>query len=211
MIIEPKKNTLAYRCPACGGVPTGIVSIFSLSADMFKLKCDCGKSSMTVEKAGENQFRLTFPCVSCPHPHERIVSKEVLLGIDSLIFSCNTCGIDLCFLGQEDKVSYAIEYSNNEISTMLGDYAIDKLKSKESDVNIADPQIMEIVRFVVNDLHEEGKIYCNCKDNDGDYVVDIMEDFISINCKKCGAKAIVPADSTIAAYDFLNADSITLK
>ena len=166
---------------------------------------------MTVEKAGENQFRLTFPCVSCPHPHERIVSKEVLLGIDSLIFSCNTCGIDLCFLGQEDKVSYAIEYSNNEISTMLGDYAIDKLKSKESDVNIADPQIMEIVRFVVNDLHEEGKIYCNCKDNDGDYVVDIMEDFISINCKKCGAKAIVPADSTIAAYDFLNADSITLK
>ncbi len=211
MIIEPKKTTLAYRCPACGGVPTSVVGLFSLSADLFKLKCDCGESFMTVQKETDGQFRLTVPCVSCPRPHEYLLSKNVFFNSESFIIPCSLCGIDICFLGHEDKVSEAIKYSNDEIVKMLGDYAIQQIKTKESDINIADPQIMEIVRFVVSDLHEEGKIYCNCENNDGDFVVDILDDFISINCKKCGAKAIVPADSTIAAHDFLNADHITLK
>ena len=94
---------------------------------------------------------------------------------------------------------------------MLGDYAIEQLKTKDSELNVVDPQIMEVVRFVITDLHEEGKIYCNCENNDGDIVVDIMNDFVSINCKKCGAKKILPADSTLAAHDLLNIDSITLK
>ncbi|MBO5439872.1 MAG: hypothetical protein J6A53_04370 [Clostridia bacterium] len=211
MIIEPKKTTLAYRCPACGGVPTSIVGAFSLSGDLFKLKCDCGGSFLTVQKASDGQFRLTVPCVSCPRPHDYLLSKNVFFNSDSFIIPCSLCGIDICFLGHEDKVSEAIKYSNDEIVKMLGDYAIQQIKTKENDLNIVDPQIMEIVRFVVSDLHEEGKIYCNCENNDGDYVVDILDDFVSVNCKKCGAKAIIPADSTIAAHDFLNADSITLK
>lgn len=210
MIIEPKKTTLAYRCPACGGVTTTIASLFSLNGDLFKLKCDCGGSFMTVRPEGDS-YRLSVPCVSCPRPHDYLLSKTVFFDSESFIIPCSLCGIDICFLGHSDKVSEAIKYSNDQIVKMLGDYAIQQIKAKDNDINIVDPQIMEIVRFVVNDLHEEGKIYCNCKDNDGDYVVDILDDFVSINCKKCGAKAIVPADSTIAAYDFLNSDSITLK
>lgn len=211
MIIEPKKTTLAYRCPTCGGVPTSIVGAFSLSADLFKLKCDCGGSHMTVQKERDGSLRLSVPCVSCPRPHEYVLSRNVFFNSDSFIIPCSLCGIDICFLGHEDKVSEAIKYSNEQIVKMLGDYAIQQIKTKENNINIVDPQIMEIVRFVVSDLHEEGKIYCNCENNDGDFQLDILEDFISINCKKCGAKAIVPADSTIAAHDFLNADHITLK
>ena len=58
MIIEPKKTTLAYRCPACGGVPTSIVGIFSLSAELFKLKCDCGGSALTIQKTNDGQLLL---------------------------------------------------------------------------------------------------------------------------------------------------------
>lgn len=211
MIIEPKKTTLAYRCPACGGVPTTIADFFSVSGDMFKLKCDCGGSDMTIRKEGKDSYRLIVPCVSCPRPHEYVLSKNVFFNSESFIIPCSLCGIDICFLGHEDKVSEAINYSNEQIVKMLGDYTIQQIKTKESDINIIDPQIMEIVRFVISDLHEEGKIYCNCENNDGDIQVDILEDFVSINCKKCGAKTIIPADSTIAAHDFLNVDHITLK
>ncbi len=211
MIIEPKKTTLAYRCPSCGGVPTSVVGIFSLNAELFKLKCDCGESNMTVQKTNDGGFRLTVPCVSCPRPHDYLLSKNVFFNSDSFIIPCSLCGIDICFIGNEDKVSEAIKHSNDEIAKMLGDYAIEQIKSKENDLNLVDPQILEIVRFVIADLHDEGKIYCNCENNDGDIVVDIMNDFVSINCKKCGAKKIIPADSTIAAHDLLNIDSITLK
>ena len=211
MILEPSKTTLAYRCPACGGVPTSVVGIFSLSGQLFKLKCSCGGSHMSVEKTNDNKLRLTVPCVACPHPHTYLLSKNVFFNSESFIIGCSTCGIDICFLGTEQKVQEAIEYSNNEIKAMLGDYALDQLKAKDTKSDLINPQIMEIVRFVVSDLQEEGKIYCNCENNEGELQVDILDDFISINCKKCKASAIIPADSTISAHDFLNADSITLK
>ena len=211
MIIEPKKTTLAYRCPSCGGVPTSVVGIFSLNAELFKLKCDCGNSHMTIQKTNDDKFRLTVPCVSCPQPHDYVISKNVFFNSDCFIIPCSLCGVDICFIGTEDSVSSSVKHSNEEIAKMLGDYAIEQLKTKDSELNVVDPQIMEVVRFVITDLHEEGKIYCNCENNDGDIVVDIMNDFVSINCKKCGAKKIVPADSTLAAHDLLNIDSITLK
>ncbi len=211
MIIEAKKTTLAYRCPSCGGVPTIIADFFSVSGDVFKFKCDCGGSFLTVKKEGKDNFRLTVPCVSCPRPHEYVISKNVFFNSESFIIPCSLCGIDICFLGRSDKVSDAINFSNEQISKMLGEYTIQQIKAKENDVNSADPQALEIVRFAISDLYEEGKIYCNCENNDGDIVVDIMEDFVSVNCKKCGAKKIIPTDSTISAHDILNADSITLK
>ena len=69
MIIEQKKTTLAYRCPKCGCLPTSIVGAFSLSGNLFKLKCECGGSFMTVEKLEQGKIRLTVPCVACPTPH----------------------------------------------------------------------------------------------------------------------------------------------
>ena len=69
MILDQKKTTLAYRCPSCGAVPTSMVGAFSLSGDLFKLKCDCGGSFMTVERLQDGKLRLTVPCSN--NPQER--------------------------------------------------------------------------------------------------------------------------------------------
>ena len=95
MILEPKKTTIAYRCPSCGGVPTSVVGIFSLNAELFKLKCDCGGSHMTIQKTNDGGFRLTVPCVSCPRPHEYLLSKNVFFNSDSFFIPCSLCGIDI--------------------------------------------------------------------------------------------------------------------
>jgi len=210
MIIEPKSTTIAYRCPACGGVTKGIVGIFSLSGDMFKLKCSCGNSHMTVLKEND-QLRLIVPCVSCPQPHQYVLSKNVFFNSDSFILSCSICGIDICFMGKDEKVSEAVEYSNNEIVKMLGDYSLSQLKTNEEKEESVDPMIAEIVRFVVVDLHEEGKIHCGCENNDGDYKIDILENYVSIKCQKCNRCSLIRVDNTISAQDFLDINEITLK
>ena len=51
MVLETKKATVAYRCPHCGCGVISVVDIFSLSADMIKLKCSCGQSELEVIKA----------------------------------------------------------------------------------------------------------------------------------------------------------------
>ena len=48
MVLDLKQTTVAYRCPHCGAGVMSAVGLFSLSADMVKLKCTCGKSEMTI-------------------------------------------------------------------------------------------------------------------------------------------------------------------
>ena len=144
MIIDQKKTTLAYRCPSCGGVPTSMVGAFSLSGDLFKLKCDCGGSFMTVEKLKDYKIRLTVPCVSCPTPHTYTISREVFFNSDTFVIPCSLCGIDLCFLGREDNVKEAVRLSNEEILRALGDTSLDMLKSDKKQ-DLSDPQVVEII------------------------------------------------------------------
>ena len=209
MIIDEKKTALAYRCPSCYSVPTSMVGLFSLSGDLFKLKCSCGGSEMTVEKLEDNKLRLTVPCLACPNPHIYTLTKDVFFNNEVFVLPCAVSAIDLCFMGKEHLVSKAVELSNQEILTTLGDATVESLKSGDKRF-LANPQILDIVTYVVHELNDEGKIYCGCQDG-GDYECNIYDDFITVKCKKCKKSATIPADSTIAAYDFLEADKLTLS
>ena len=211
MILNPKETTLAYRCPSCGGVPTSIVGAFSLSGKLFKLKCDCHGSSMTVEKTNDGKMRISVPCLVCAHEHSYIISSSVFFDSDVFIIPCSLSGVDICFIGREKNVSEAVDASNKELLSMLGEEDIAALKNRErEDIDAPDPQILDIVRYVINELNEENAIYCNCE-QDGDYVCDIHEDHVTVRCTKCGASIDIPTNSTVAAHDFLEVDKLILK
>lgn len=207
-MIAKDKITIAYRCPACGTVPTSAVGLLSLSGDLFKLKCPCGGSFMTLERKSSERFSLSVPCISCSSSHTYYLSDSVLFG-DSLVLSCSTCGLDLCFVGTEENVAKAVYESNEEIKRILGDHAITSLKSGENE-DLTDPQILDIITYVISELKEEGNINCGCPKGEGDYECNIYNDFVTLRCKKCHKTATIPTDSTIAAFDFLEADEITL-
>ncbi|MBQ8546227.1 MAG: hypothetical protein IJ437_04740 [Clostridia bacterium] len=210
MILDQKKTTLAYRCPECGGVPTSMVGAFSLSGDLFKLKCSCGGSHLTVEKTLDDKIRLTTPCLVCPSPHSYIISKNVFFGSDIFVIPCSLCGIDICFIGKENEVSKAVKHSNDEIVKLLGDASIEQLKTrKESD--FTDPMIFDVITYVISDLHEEGKIYCRCPEGHGDYTSTIYDHSVEVKCKNCGASITIEANSTQGAEDFLQADELRLN
>lgn len=211
MILNPKQTTLAYRCPSCGGVPTSIVGVFSLSGNLFRLKCPCHGSEMTVEKTNDGKMNLTVPCIACSYPHSYTVSSSIFFDSDIFIIPCSLSGIDLCFIGKEEQVRDAVQKSNEELLAMLGEQDIDSLKNQEKDKKfLSDPQILEIVKFVINDLNEEGEIYCNCNGR-GEYSCDIYDEHLTVRCVKCGAKADIPINSTIKAHDFLECDKLILK
>ena len=181
-----------------------------MDAPLFKLKCACGGSHATVEKSPSGQIVLTVPCISCPNPHVVTLSKELFTQREVLPLRCSICGIDICFVGKEEAVAKAVEDSNREIATLLGDSAIENLKSNGAN-ELNNPIIADIVAFTVNDLNEEGKINCGCNKGAGDYECVLHPDFISVRCKNCQRSLIIPLDSSIAAYDFLNIDELTLN
>jgi hypothetical protein len=120
-------------------------------------------------------------------------------------------GIDICFIGKENEVSSAIERSNNELLTMLGEEDISSLKNNEKDKgSLCDPQILEIVKYTVNELNEENAIFCNCSEH-GEFCCDIYDEHVTVRCVKCGAKADISTTSTIAAHSFLESEKLILK
>lgn len=210
MVIEPKHTAIAYRCPVCGKGVLGNVGLFQLHGDMIKLKCECGGSELTATKTGDGRVRLTVPCIMCPKPHNFTVSEKIFFGRDLFMLQCPYSDINIGFLGDEEKVSEELHNTELKLLDMLGEDNIEKLGNLEENP-FTDPQIFDIIMFVINDLDAEGKIFCKCKDNDGEIGVEVLDDGIKVFCKKCGASQIIPTDSLLGAHAFLNCEKLVLE
>lgn len=212
MVIEPKQTTVAYRCPVCGKGVVSAVGIFSFGGDMLKLKCECGGSELTVVPTSDGKMRLTVPCLVCPKPHNFLINNTVFYGKDLFALQCPYTDVNICFLGERERVCRELERTELELLDMLGEENLRKLcDSDREEAAFTDPQILEIVTFVINDMLESGDIHCNCEGGVCHACdAEILEDGIKVICRDCGASTLIPTDSLIRAHDFLNSDSITL-
>ena len=217
MVLESKQTTLAYRCPHCGAGVMSVGGVFSLSADMLKLKCDCGHSEMTVVYSKDGKIRLTVPCIFCPKPHTYVVNSSIFFGKDLFVLPCAYSDMNIAMMGDVNKVKAELARTELELLDMLEESGIDSLAAlrqaeSEADYPLTDPQIFDIIMFVINDLDAEGKIYCKCEnEGESDLEVEMLPDGIKVSCKKCGAMRVIPTDGLLAANAFLNADSLYLE
>jgi len=227
MVIEAKETTLAYRCPHCGAGVMSAVGIFSLTAEMMKLKCPCGKSELEVVYSRDGKVRLKVPCIVCPGGHMYTVSKNIFFGRDLFVLPCPCSDINIAFMGETNSVKAELSRTELELLQILEENGIDNFSAiqDEGERYLTDPQIAEIVMFVIRDLEAENKIYCKCnpadKNREGDsgededrvYDVEILEDGsgIIVSCSKCGSKRLIPTDGLLSAHAFLNCDALYLE
>lgn len=218
MVIEAKQTTVAYRCPHCGAGVMSAVGIFSLTADMMKLKCPCGKSEMEIAFSKDGKVRLKVPCLICAGGHSYTVSKNIFFGRDLFLLPCPCSDINIAFMGEENAVKAELSRTELELLELLEENGIDSFAAiqDENERYLSDPQIAEIIMFVIHDLEAENKIFCKCpEENEGErtYDVEILEDGsgIRVSCPLCHAERLVPTDSYLSAHAFLNCDALYLE
>ncbi len=226
MVIDSKQTTVAYRCPECGGGVISLVGLFTLSADMIKLKCSCHESDMQiVYRREENQMRLSIPCIFCRKPHTYNVSSNMFFSKDVFLLPCPYSDINIGFVGEENMVKAELARTELELLDMLEENGIDDFKSLHGDEeDMSDPQVMDVIAYIVRELDAEGKIYCSCFPDgreplpdgeldreDSDYSIAVNDTGVEISCAKCGAKKIIPTDSLLSAHAFLNSDFLKLE
>lgn len=215
MVLEPKNTTVAYRCPHCGSGVLSAVSPFSIGADMIKLKCDCGKSELAIVFGRDGKVKLSVPCMLCPKPHNFTVSNTLFFGRDVFLLPCPYSDINICFMGDTNKVKAELSKTELELLDMLEKSGIEggfeALHAADDSELLPDPQIYDIIMFVIRDLEAEGKIFCRCEKGEGEYEAEVFDYGIKVTCKKCGASQMIPTDSLLAANAFLNADSLHLE
>ncbi len=230
MILNEKRTTVAYRCPHCGGGVLSAVGLFNLSADLVKLKCTCGQSELNIFYQRDNNVRLQVPCMICSAPHTFTIRSNVFFSDELFVLPCPYSDINICFTGEMNLVKAELARTELELMDILEEHGLADFSSLHGDEEaLGDPQVRDIVLFVINDMDEEGKIYCHCHPDtaSGDpnppaekaeddatesrYEAEITKDGILVKCRECGASRLIPADSSLSAHAFLNSDSLYLE
>ena len=226
MVLDVKQTTVAYRCPECGAGVMSPVGMFALSADMVKLKCTCKKSEMSLIYRKDNHtVRISVPCIFCDKPHNFTVNSSLFFSKELFVLPCPYSDINVGFIGEENIVKSELARTELELLDMLEQNGIEDFKSLHGEEEIfTDPQVFDIVTYVINDLDAEGKIFCSCHPNgreplpdgvyereDCSYGVDVTSEGIKVTCAECGDSVIIPTDSLLGAHAFLNADKLILK
>lgn len=212
MILNQKETTVAYRCPECGAVVMSLVGVFTLTADMIRLKCPCGKSEMEIVYTHDKKVRMNVPCFLCPNPHSFLVSGNMFFERDLFALPCSYSGFDVCFVGKQEKVQKAMEDAGRELLEMIGETDYEKLAAQRDNPPelLTDPQVLDIVLYVIHDLADEGRILCSCPDG-GDYEAEILDDCIHVHCRQCGDSIDIPSGSLTEANDFLGCEELDLR
>ncbi len=214
MVIDPKQTTVAYRCPHCGAGVLSAVNVFSLSADMVKLKCTCGKSEMSVVSANPGKLRLTVPCLVCPTPHIFTVNASLFYSKELFTLQCPyVADMTLAAFGEINTVKAEMARSELALLDMLEKNGVTDLAAiKSNEEALPDEQVLDIVMFVIHDMDAEGKIFCRCNPSDEhEYEVEVTPKGVLVTCKACGAARLIPTDSSLSAHAFLNADALYLE
>lgn len=233
MVIKNTEATIAYRCPHCGSGILSLIGVFSLSGDMIKLKCDCGKSELIIQKTKDGKLRLTVPCMFCPKPHQYVFPRSAFFDESIYTIPCAMTGIDICFIGRKDDVLKGLEDSEKQILALLRQAGCDPNASLETllsdmpeqtddeddsddildDVNFTDNHIYDMVLFVVRELIADNRIYCRCTEHGetGEYDVVCDRASIYVACNRCGARHAIRCNGSMATQAFLETDSLTLS
>ena len=168
---------------------------------------------MEIVYTKDRKVRLNVPCFLCPAPHSYLISSQMFFDRDLFALPCSYSGLDICFIGQKDRVQEAMKAAEEELVELLGDTSFEQLSSSRhlgEAGELTDPQVLDIVMFVIQDLADEGKILCSCPDG-GDYEAEILDDCIHLRCKQCGDSIDIPAGSLTAANDFLSCEELDLR
>lgn len=214
MVLDPKQTTVAYRCPHCGAGVLSAVNVFSLSADMVKLKCTCGESEMTIVSAGDGKIRLTVPCLVCTSPHIFTVNSSLFYNKELFTMQCPyVSDLTLALFGDTNLVKAELARSELALLDMLEKNGLKDLSDLQTGEDaLPDEQVLDIVMFVIHDMDAEGKIYCRCDaEKEHEYEVEVTPGGVRISCKTCGASRLIPTDSSLSAHAFLNADALYLE
>lgn len=210
MVLEPKQIVIAYRCPDCTATVKSHVGMFSLAGDMLRLKCTCGGSDVRITKTSDGKLRFTVPCIFCGQEHSFVISKSTLTSRDLFTVPCSYAGIDILFIGKEDSVNEAIDYSDEQLEELLGENDMDDIKSPRGDEAWGDAHLQDMVIFTLQELCEEGNITCKCGSS-GEYVCETTPDSVKIYCKKCGySREISCEEGSLGAHILFDCEKFPL-
>lgn len=201
---------VVYRCSYCGAIVEAKVDPFMLSKP-FKLPCiSCNKSALEISMTKDSKVRLSVPCLVCPHPHPYTVSAGTFFTKDLFLLSCSFSGLDICFIGTDrDKIEDEIDRTESLIMDLVADEKDDEAAQKQSDMLVADTNVVREILFAIDELKQHDGVRCgDCGSKAFKVLIDYDE--VKLCCKVCGKTASLPARTKFDAANAIELEHFTI-
>ena len=212
---QTKKRYFAYRCPECTGTVLSLMGNFSLSGDLLRLRCSCKKSVADIKAEQHTKVHLSVPCPICRKPHRYTIAKSLFLEKPIFTLGCPySPDIAVALMGEKEPLDTALAKEEEKLSAILAAFESETLRDVQpQDMNdeeiLPDPQIYDIIRFLVRELEAEGAITCPC--GRGSYDFRFTDAGIQVVCPDCGASYEFDCPSEEVAKGYLDLSELRLK
>lgn len=184
MIIDLKRAA-AYICPFCSQIYVHPVSLFQLNSSAPAiLHCgsrECGEECVSISR-GKRGFQLEIECPVCGDIHHFSTPAASFISKPLLIYTCPNSGVNIFFLGLQQKVEAALKSSSE---------ALKNIKSEETDDDsLTELKLLYTLVAVVHELICAGRVSCSCKSHDIVCTIDNAQ--LLLTCSNCGASMRIP-------------------
>lgn len=172
------------RCPNCGKMDFYFISRFSISTrKSFKQKCNCGANLLAIGTKNHKTYSLQLQCLMCESNHISYYKQDKLWYPDIFHVLCPETGVEICFLGNKEKVMDSVKKQEKSIGEMAEDIGYNDF--------FYSPFVMGQILEKVDFLSKRGRLGCNCGSIHLD--IDVYEDRIELSCPNCNAVADLTA------------------
>ncbi len=195
MSVTESVKTVAARCSKCGADIITEVNYFQLAFQKINVKCDCcGETSITLNAEDGDQVLISVPCAGCGEGHSftRKLDNFFKTNEDIFRFMCPFAGIEICFVGEPERVVPALDTSRQELIDMISEYQRDSGVPEEETYEKKEKERRELakayIKQLIYDCADIDMILCQCKGMDSTESLSLYEgkDYIKLTCKSCG-------------------------
>lgn len=185
-MVVSTETLLAMRCPECGKLEFHNISRFGFrNAKNKEISCACGALKLTISTKNRKDYWLQIPCVVCEAKHLRSLPGKQLWSGEVVYLYCQETGLELGYIGPEDRVKELAPSFDEDIETLAGEPGGDEY--------FHNSEVMYEVLNRLHDIAESSALYCQCGNQRIE--VDIFPDRLELHCKDCDSVNIIYAET----------------
>jgi hypothetical protein len=174
--------SVAFYCQRCGKIEVfDIPCLFG--GQEHQITCShCGGEVARFRLEPRQGLWVETPCVVCGGTNRVLYSLKDLRHLEFEKIYCHKDHFELGYIGRWKDISEFLDFNTAEYEALHPQEAYNFMEHQ---------QILLEAFNRLHELAEEGELYCPCGGHD--FVADIQDDSIHLECTKCGSYADIPA------------------
>lgn len=199
MLISMHK-VIGIKCDTCNSNMFAEIDPFKLNSN-FKVACDvCETEFISIQKNKQNNYTILINCYVCEQQHRYEIAHSAFWKSGIFALGCHASGIDICYIGESDQVTFAMDKLDNRLESLIRD---------EEDISFSNMnELIEQALNIIEDMALKHTILCLCENCELE--ANLRKNGILISCSSCNASEFLKIETDADIENLMKRKTILL-